>query len=111
MKEIVTLNRKEQKRLMVLNLVLSGQIKATEAAEILGKSVRQIRRLLAAYRQNGPEALAHGNRGRTPHNALPSTLRERVVELAKTKYTGYNHQHFTEELSAREGGARYLARQ
>jgi hypothetical protein len=35
-----------------------------EAAVVLEVSVRQVRRLLAAYRQEGVAALAHGNRGR-----------------------------------------------
>jgi len=36
MKEIVTLNRKEQKRLVVLNQVEMGKMAGREAAELLG---------------------------------------------------------------------------
>lgn len=61
MKETVTLNRKEQKTLLVLNLMISGQITGRKAAELLNRSVRQVRRTLAAYRQEGAAALAHGN--------------------------------------------------
>ena len=50
MKEMVTLNRKEQKRLQVLNGVERGQVTAQVAGELLGLSVRQIRRLIAAMR-------------------------------------------------------------
>lgn len=102
MKETVTLNRKEQKTLMVLNMMIGGQITGGKAAELLSRSVRQVRRLLAAYRQEGAAALAHGNRGRRPHNALPAEVGERVIELARTKYQGYNHQHLTEELVGQE---------
>ena len=42
------------------------------AAEILGVSERHTRRLLSAYRGAGVAALAHGNRGRQPHNAVGS---------------------------------------
>ena len=103
MKETVTLNRKEQKTLLVLNLMISGQITGRKAAELLNRSVRQVRRTLAAYRQEGAAALAHGNRGRRPHNALPAETRQKVIELARTKYQGYNHQHLTEELVEKEG--------
>jgi hypothetical protein len=41
--ETVTLNRKEQTRLMVLNEVNQGALTALEAAELLGVSVRQVR--------------------------------------------------------------------
>ena len=39
----VTLNNKEQKRLMVLNEVLAGRITGQEAAKVLGLSLRQTR--------------------------------------------------------------------
>ena len=70
MKETVTLNRKEQKRLTVLNKVGEGWMGDGEAAGVLELSVRQVRRLLARYRKEGAAALAHGNRGRSPYNKL-----------------------------------------
>ena len=103
MKERVTLNKKEQNRLMVLNQVERGVMSARKAAEVLGLSLRQIRRILAAYRKEGAQALAHGNRGRKPHNALDEGLKEQVVGLAQSTYAGCNFQHFTELLAEREG--------
>ena len=84
MKEMVTLNKKEQNRLMVLNGVEVGKVTAREAAEVLGLSLRHVRRILAAYRKEGAAALAHGNRGRKPHNALDDSLKRRVLELAQS---------------------------
>lgn len=49
----VTLNNKEQKRLIVLNEVQAGRLTGIEAATMLGLSLRQTRRLLAMYRQAG----------------------------------------------------------
>ena len=65
----ITLNQKEQARLSVLNSVLEYQVPIAEAAELLDVSPRHARRMLAAYRDRGAAALAHGNRGRRPHNA------------------------------------------
>jgi len=56
MKEMVTLNREEQKRLMVLNQVDAGRMIGREVAEVLGLSLRQVRRILAAYRKEGTGA-------------------------------------------------------
>ena len=76
MKEKVTLNREEhsfrlvvrvKKRLVVLNQVDAGRMIGREVAEVLGLSLRQVRRILAAYRKEGAAALAHANRGRKPH--------------------------------------------
>lgn len=96
------MNEVEQRRLMVLNRVLEGKLSRGQGAELLGVSGRQLRRILAAYREEGAAALVHGNRGRRPANATGKELRERVVELARGEYAGYNHQHLSEELNGAE---------
>lgn len=103
MKEGVTLNSKEQKRLMVLNEVMAGRLTGQEAAELLGVSLRQTRRLLGRYRQEGAAALAHGNRGRLPVNKLATEVEQEIVRLARAEYHDYNDQHFTEELADEHG--------
>jgi len=97
------LNRKEQRRLVVLNQVGRGELVGLEAAALLGLSLRQVRRLVAAYGKEGAAGLAHGNRGRKPCHALEHRLKEQVIGLARTTYAGCNTQHFTELLQEREG--------
>lgn len=86
-----------------MNQVEVGKLRGWEATELLALSMRHVRRLLAAYRKEGAQALAHGNRGRRPRNALNGGLKEEVVELARSTYAGCNTQHFTELLAEREG--------
>ena len=52
MEKEVTLNGKEQKRLLVLNEILAGRMTGQEAAEMLGLSLRHIRRQ-SAYGSSG----------------------------------------------------------
>src|SRR5689334_20833128 len=101
--EPITLSVREQQRAMALNRVLAGRWTREEAAEVLGLSGRQVRRLLAAYEAGGPAALAHGNRGRPSARAVPVAVRERVAELARGRYAGLNDQHLTEKLAEEEG--------
>jgi len=103
MKEEVTLNTKEQKRLIILNKVEVKQLSRDKAKELLGISSRHLKRIIAAYRKEGAAALAHGNRGKRPHNALDEGLKKQVLELAQEKYTDFNFQHFTDSLKEREG--------
>ncbi len=103
MKEKVTLNVKEQKRLLVLNEVLAGRITGQEAAEVLGLSLRHTRRMIAAYRKEGAVVLAHGNRGKRSPRRTPEAVEEEIVALAKGQYHDYNTCHFTEELQERHG--------
>ncbi len=74
-----------------------------EASGLLGLSVRQVRRLRAAYRRHGAAALIHGNRGHPSPRRTPAPTRERVIALAQTTYEGTNHRHLTELLTEREG--------
>ena len=97
------MNQQEQARIEVLNSVLEYQLPIAQAAEIMGVSERHTKRLLAAYRKDGATALAHGNRGRRPHNAVPEAAAAAVVKLASNGYAGANHTHLTELLREREG--------
>jgi len=101
--ETITVDPKAQRRLHVLNHVLAGALTAAQAAELLELSLRQVRRLLAAYHLDGVAALLHGNRGRAPANRLDTELRERLVELARGPYVGINRAHLAELLAEREG--------
>ena len=97
------MNQQEQARIQVLNSVLEYQLPIAQAAEIMGVSERHTKRLLAAYRKLGAATLAHGNRGRRPHNAVPEAAAAAVVKPAGNGYSGANHTHFTELLQEREG--------
>ena len=103
MKEEVTLNRKEQKRLLVMNELERGEITGNKAADIVGMSLRHVKRLRAAYRRDGAAALAHGNRGRKPFHTLSTENRNQILILGQSIYAGCNQQHFSELLAEREG--------
>jgi transposase len=97
------LSKREQNRLVVLNEVEKGKMRIGQAAEVLGISERQGWRILAAYREEGAAGLAHGNRGRKPVHSLGEEIRKQILELAREKYEGFNHQHLTENLREQEG--------
>jgi len=90
---------KEQKRLKVMTELDAGRVKAREAAAVLGLSIRQVRRLVAAYRKEGAAGLAHGNRGRPSVHRLSDQVRDQMIELARGPYHDYNDVHFTENLA------------
>lgn len=97
------MNQKEQQRVMVLNWAERRELVGREAAGLMALSLRQVRRLLAAYRREGVAAIAHGNRGRRPAHAVGEEVRQCVVALAQGPYAGCNHYHLTEILVEREG--------
>ena len=97
------MNPKEQTRLQVLNSLTAEHMTLDQAATLMGVSPRHTRRILAAYRELGAAAIAHGHRGRRPPNATPEPVATAVVHLARTRYAGANHTHLSELLSERDG--------
>ena len=98
-----TLTQKEQARLQVLNGLLAEHMTLDQAATLMGVTTRHTRRILAAYREEGAAAVAHGHRVRKPPNATPDAVVADVVRLACTKYEGVNHPHLSELLGERDG--------
>ncbi|MGH8649126.1 MAG: ISNCY family transposase, partial [Burkholderiales bacterium] len=78
--------------------VVQRRIGVGEASRLLGLSPRQVKRLKRRYRADGVEWVWHGNRGRNPTRKLAEPLRQQIVELARTKYVGFNDSHLTEKL-------------
>ena len=74
-----------------------------QAATLMGGSARHTRHILAAYRERGTAAVAHGHRSRKPTNATPEPVATAVIFLARTRYAGTNHTHLSELLSERDG--------
>src|SRR5712691_10328567 len=99
---MIILTHRAEQFLKVLHALDRGELLMVEAAQLLGRSIRQVRRLRCAFRTRGTAALVHGNRGRPPANRIADRVRARVVRLAQTTYAGLNDHHLQELLAERE---------
>ncbi|MCU0483545.1 MAG: ISNCY family transposase [Chloroflexi bacterium] len=97
------MSAKEQQRSEVVSRWLAGIVTTDEAVALLGTSERTAWRLRAAMVRAGAAGLAHGNRGRASPRRLPDERRERILELVRTTYRGYNDSHLAEALAEDEG--------
>lgn len=102
-RETVRLTKQENQRALLLESAQRNERTNKEIAQALGLSVRQVQRLKKVLLEEGPAGLAHGNRDRTPSNALSEDVAERIVDLYKGPYKGFNFSHFQEKLSEVEG--------
>lgn len=82
------MSRKEVHRAVVFERVVGGELRLKEAAELLGISYRQAKRLCARFRQDGAAGLVHGNVGRPSNAARAPAERQRVEELIREHYGG-----------------------
>ena len=103
MRECLTLTMKEQQRSEVVSRWLAGVMSTAEAVALLGTSERTAWRLRRAMLERGAAGIAHGNRGRASPRRRPAAERERICELARTTYRGYNDTHLAEALAEDEG--------
>jgi len=94
------MSRGELRRVGVLTRVESGELKLINAAEILGLSYRQSKRLWKRYQEKGPEGLKHANAGRESNRRKPKGFRERVLRVVRKKYSGAEGERFGPTLAA-----------
>ena len=99
----MTLTMKEVKRVEVIQKAVSGEITVMETKEFLGLSERQVYRLKGSFKLKGVKGLIHGNRGKVSKRRLDHEISEKIVNLAKGEYEGYNDSFFTERLGEEEG--------
>jgi hypothetical protein len=96
----VTLNPKQQRAVDILTRLEARAVSAIHAAELLGVSPRQLRRLRARFRGDGFGAVTHGNLGRSPANRTDPALAQRIFALAGPdgRYHDLNVCHLQERL-------------
>lgn len=102
MDRLLEMSAKELSRLEVMQRLSRKQMSQTEAGRILNLSVRQVKRLLKVYREKGAGGLVSKHRGRKANNRLPDEMKERALNLLKTKYKGFGPTLAHEKLVEQE---------
>lgn len=93
----------ERERLHVVRALSKGQLAQREAAERLELSVRQVKRLLRAWRGQGDAGLISRQRGRRSPRRMDEAKRARIEGLLQAKYADFGATLAAEKLSEREG--------
>jgi transposase len=94
------MSEEEVRRAGVLKRVAAGDLKQRQAAELLGISDRQVKRLYARYKEQGAAGLVHGNASRRSNRAKSSKLRNKIIGLVGTHYSGAPGERFGPTLAA-----------
>lgn len=98
----VRLSHRECQRLEVLKEVQAGNRTQVSAGKVLEVTDRWVRELLRRLKTGGPQALAHGNRGRASNRRLTEPQRHRILQAYRQTYRDFNLTHFREKLQQRE---------
>lgn len=97
------MSAKEVKRLEVMKELLEGKICQKEAAKLLKRSERQIRRMLRSYKEFGAVGLVSKHKGKVSSNRLSEEFKEQVISLVKEYYPDFGPTLASEKLRERHG--------
>lgn len=102
MRKVVLTLKEKQKYDVIKKLVETNGNKERARIKLGLKSIRQINRLIAGYKEYGKEFFIHGNRGRKPKHAISIELKDTIETLYQSKYFDCTYTQFTEYLADRE---------
>lgn len=94
----LTMTSKEVNRYAIIKKLINKEINGTHAAELLGLSVRHIKRLKTRVKKSGPKALIHGNRGRISNHSIPIDEKKRIIRLLHKHYPDFKPGFASEKL-------------
>ena len=97
-KDMITMSRKEARRLHIIHQALGKKITQAEAASLIGLTDRQIRRMVKRVLAEGDEGICHRSRGRTSNHRIPKKIKGKALKLFREKYQDFNLTHATEKL-------------
>jgi putative transposase len=99
----VELSLKEKRKYEIIKKLIETNGNKERARIKLGlKSIRQVNRLIAGYKDFGKEFFVHGNKGRKPKHALTDESKNEIEILYTSKYFDCTYTQFTEYLAERE---------
>lgn len=99
----VELSLKEKRKYEIIKKLIETNGNKERARIKLGlKSIRQVNRLIAGYKDFGKEFFVHGNKGRKPKHALTDEFKNEIEILYTSKYFDCTYTQFTEYLAERE---------
>jgi hypothetical protein len=80
---------REVDRFKVVQLVADGVLKPWRAAQRLGLTTRQVRRLVARLREGGPSGLVSGRYGKPSNNRLDAGTAARAIAIIRERYADF----------------------
>jgi hypothetical protein len=95
----VSMSQRERDVLKVMQPVLDGERTQAEAARLLRRSVRQVRRVQQKLEAGGDAALVHGLRGKPSNHRHASPLRKQVLEAYRSRYPDFGPTLAREKLA------------
>jgi hypothetical protein len=96
--DILMIKAEELKRYQLVGKIFEKSINQQEAAELLGLSDRQVRRIVRRVRAEGEHGVIHRLRGVRGCRRIAEPVRRRIVGLYRERYKGFGPTLAVEKL-------------
>jgi hypothetical protein len=93
----------EATRLAILQQLADHHLTQAAAADLLGVTTRQVKRLLAAYRTDGPASVVSKKRGQPSNHRLNADVEAQALALLRTRYPDFGPTFAHEKLTEIHG--------
>ncbi|MCK4516004.1 MAG: transposase, partial [Spirochaetaceae bacterium] len=97
------MSKRDIRRVQMMGMVGEGKRSLSAAAEVLGVSYRQAKRIYRRYREEGPPGVVHRSVGTRSHRSLGEELKAQVIERYCEQYAGFGPTLAAEKLGERDG--------
>jgi len=97
-KDMITMSRRETKRLHIIHQALDKRITQKQAAELVGLSSRQLRRMIKRVREEGDDGICHRSRGRASNRRFSPKVKDKVLNLYRGQYCDFGPTLASEKL-------------
>ena len=101
--ELLTMSKKERSRMEVMQRLKAKRLSQAEASAMLGIGVRQVKRLLAAYRTEGAQGLVSQRRGKPSNHRLDEAVVQQARDLIYARYADFGPTLAHEKLVEKHG--------
>lgn len=99
----IEMSQRERDILKVMHPVLQGQRTQSEAADLLGICVRQVRRIQRKLESSGDNAIVHGLRGKRSNHQPDAALKQAVLAAYRRDYSDFGPTFASEKLAEVDG--------
>jgi transposase len=103
MEQTITMSAKEVSRYDIITDLIKKHINGTEAAKMLGLSVRQVKNIKKRVLKEGAKGLVHKNRGKRSNRALSEAVVNEVRAIIEKTYRDFGPTFAAEKLQEHHG--------
>ena len=100
MDELLTMSTQELSRLEVMQRLKEKRLTQSEAAALLQRSTRQVKRLFRAFKTQGAKGLISARRGKASNHRLDAQVVQQAIDLIYERYRDFGptlaHEKLTE---------------